>query len=97
MSEQMSRLVVIGGGMGSTNHPRLNIELTTPEEVQLFNDFKALAAIHGLSIHEAGILGISEALYQLQKRTLPPNTVVRLSKTRKKPVYEERKAERGLD
>ena len=59
---------------------RVNVQLKKPEDIQAYYDLKGLAAMHEMTLQEAVISGLHMALTLLRKRTLPPHTVLRLSK-----------------
>ena len=62
--------------------PKINVELVREEDRQAYREIKALAAIHKMTIQEAMLGGLHYALVILKRRTLPPNTLLRISKAR---------------
>ena len=63
---------------------KINVELSTDEDIQAYQDLKALAAAHRISLQDVIIPAMHEALAALQRRPLPSSSVMRLSKTRPK-------------
>lgn len=63
--------------------PRLNIQLKTPEEVQLHTELKTLATAYGMTLHDVIIPLLHEAVARLRRRTLPLNTPLILKRKEK--------------
>ena len=68
---------------------RVNVQLRNEEEKQLYRNLKSLATVHGLTVHDVVLLALDQAVATLEKRTLPPNTPIRLSKKKGRVIQQE--------
>ena len=63
---------------------RINVALTEPEDVEAYRKVKGLVGRYGMTIRDIIIRALHKAVAELEKRTLPLNTTVRLCKNKGK-------------